>query len=285
MAPAALFEGTLSNVLVLLLLMSTYTMNFAVGLPTILWFNVSAGAISGVLAVIGVVRLLGPTPPTIERLPRASLLRIGIPMLITVVFGQLSNQVPLWIVAWLGVAEDAAIFGVGLQVFLIVSLPLVAVTLAGSPVAAQLNAKEDYKHLRSFTRRASLLAALPAGTVVAIMMLMGHDILDVVFGSSYRASAPIALALCAGRLVQTLTGPSEMLLGMTGGEDSLTTVTVSIACLSALASAAAFHAYGIIGVAGVSGLGFGLQGILLALAARKRLGFWPGWIPERRATS
>jgi O-antigen/teichoic acid export membrane protein len=279
MAASALFEGTLANSLTAACVAVLYAAGIPVNLPGVLAFAVGCNLISGALALRAVARSLGREPAAPAGISRGELLALGLPMVSMAVVGQLAGQLPLWITAGLGSAQDAAVFGLGLQVSVLANLPFIAITLAGSPIAARLNVAGERLQLRRMVRWVAFLAAIPAAAAVTIMWLFGAELMMMVFGASYRVSGAIAAILCAGRLVQSLTGLNEMLLTMTGGERVLSMVLVGNAIMTAPACYAGFHFLGVVGVALASGSLVAAQGVVLALVSRQRLGFWPvlGW--------
>lgn len=271
----ALFEGVLANALSAVIIAGLYLAGVTLDLAIVLCVTVGCGALSAALALGRVLGLAGVRPAVMRASSRA-LLAVSLPMVVTAFVGQLSVQLPLWAVAGLGTGQDAAVFGLGMQLSVLANLPFIAITLAGSPTTVQLNAAREFTALQAFLRRASILAAIPAAAVVIMTLLFGRSLMTVAFGSAYGASALVAVTLCMGRLVQSLTGLNEMLLAMTGGERVLSVVLVAIACLTAPACVVAFHAGGLLGVATASSLLMALQGIMLARASRRRLGFRPG---------
>jgi O-antigen/teichoic acid export membrane protein len=107
-------------------------------------------------------------------------------------------------------------------------------------------------------------------------VLLGEELVARLFGGTYQASALIAAILCTGRLVQSLTGLNEMVLAMTGGERILSVVLIVCSGLTASLCWLGFKIGGPPGVALASSLVMALQGLYLAFASRRRLGFWPG---------
>jgi O-antigen/teichoic acid export membrane protein len=276
MAASALFEGTLANSLTSAIVTVIYLGGVPVHLTAVLAVAVGCNAVSGVLALRNVSRSRGVRPAAFGEIPASSLLAIALPLVATALFGQIMVQLPLWIVAAMGSAQDSAVFGLGLQMSVLASLPFVVITVAGAPIAARLNAAREFTQMRLLLRRVALLAAMPAAAAVAIAWLFGADLMALIFGSPYRASAALAAILCTGRLVQCLTGLNEMLLTMTGGERALSMILVAGACLTGPACVAGFYSGGLVGVAAANGLLMVAQGVALAAVSHRRMGFWPG---------
>ncbi|MFE1600832.1 lipopolysaccharide biosynthesis protein [Methylobacterium sp. ID0610] len=163
---------------------------------------------------------------------------------------------------------------------------VVFVHYAASSVTAQrfaeAEARGDRAGLVALVRhwsRLTLLATLGTG----LLVLAGSPLLLGLFGTGFHSGLPLLAVLVAGHVVAGAFGPAEDLLTMLGAERLCAAITAGLLLLSVGLMLALVPGLGVVGAALAAALVVVLRGLLLALAAWRRLGIaTPAFARSRR---
>ncbi|TRD11661.1 hypothetical protein FGU71_07130 [Erythrobacter insulae] len=174
-----------------------------------------------------------------------------------------ATSLPLWGVGiaqnigdWYGLAVSAQMFGtvdaglyrVSVQIagaLQIVSLAIFAVYSA--KISAAFHA-DDRKLAARLARAALIISSLTAAPLV-IILLFGGEFLLAQIGPEFVAAWPILAVLLIGQLALILTGPSGMILAMSGNERANLWITITSTLTLLLILPIAAHAGGLLGIA------------------------------------
>jgi len=207
-----------------------------------------------------------------EAPPLATVLREGLPfMLMRGNFWLLSNG-SIFALGIVRPAEEVALFGAATYLALLIQAPVTAANAVFAPVAAELFGRERTGLLGRVARGTSAAMLLPALALVVVLLLFGGPILELVFGPAYGAGHTIAVILAVGRCLATIFAPCAMLLAMSDRQADLAWVMSVSSIVSIVGYALAGPVWGGAGIAAVVALSLAVQGLLLGLACRRRLG-------------
>lgn len=187
------------------------------------------------------------------------------------------NRAGVMVLGWTGHIRDAGIFALGLNVALLVSLSLVAVSTMFSPTAATLYARGDRKALQALFSRATLLSAGAAIAMAIPLLVIVRPLLSW-FGEDFGTGAPIARVLMLGYVFVALCGPQLNLLTMTGNEWPAAITMMVGAAIGVIGCAAGIEIYGSLGAAVGLALALVVWNVAMAIYIRKRLKIIPGLI-------
>ncbi|CAN7667782.1 oligosaccharide flippase family protein [Mesorhizobium caraganae] len=187
------------------------------------------------------------------------------------------NRAGVMVLGWTGHIRDAGIFALGLNVALLVSLALVAVSTMFSPTAATLYAQNDRKALQALFSRATLLAAAGAIAMALPLLVIVRPLLSW-FGEDFGTGAPIARVLMLGYVFVALCGPQLNLLTMTGNEWAAAITMIVGAAIGVIGCAVGIEIYGPLGAAVGLALALVVWNVAMAIYIRKRLRIIPGLI-------
>lgn len=274
-ATGSLFDGALASFLTLIIVIGGWSLGRPVGLYMAVAAAFVGSAVSAVLGLVVFLRVLSEAaPPTWGRAPPlGSLLRLSVPMMMIGLVGQLSYQMPLWLIGSLGTPADVARYGVGAQIFICLNFFFAATMLGAMPIIVRLNARNDRPALRRFLHRASLISALPMVAAVLLFALFGSEIMVLIFGPFYSDSARIATFLSLGLLSQAALGLNPLLLTLTGSQDIVSIVQCGILLFC---TAIIWFFYPVFGMEGASIVTAGLflmQNLALVGIVKRRFGF------------
>ena len=115
---------------------------------------------------------------------------------------------------------EAGHFFAATKVAWLISLPLIATNMITAPMISDHYNKKEIRKLQSVCRMAIGLAVPLTLGGLLILFFWGHTILEW-FGHGFRESYPSLMILSAGQLVNALSGPTGMLMTMSGHERKL----------------------------------------------------------------
>ncbi len=166
---------------------------------------------------------------------------------------------------------ELGLYAVGSKGAALVAFGLTVVNNTASPYAARLHAMEDMRRLQALAARSAGAAVLFALPLFIAFMLVGEDILVLLFGSAYSsAQVPLAI-LSVGYMASAATGPSDLLLVMAGQERVVGKVTAFVALANVVLNAALIPSFGANGAALATALSIVAWKSALWWSVRKRL--------------
>jgi len=272
--------GLLSSVLFLLLIAAGVVL-LKPSFATALGLNLLAMAMSLPLAVYGLVRVARsrladaqPAATTTSPVTLKELLHFCLPMLLIQLLTAVSTQADLWIAGANCPHNQLALYGAARRVMLLVSMPLQMVNLTVIASIAQLYSQRRLREIQSLLREAASWAAWPSIAAIAVLIVAGGPVLELLFGSYFGQAATPLRVLAIGQLFMVCAGAAGHALEMTGRQVcSLLVNVVDVLAIVLLGSWAANH-YGILGLATVSTCVVALHSVLAWVLARRLVGVW-----------
>lgn len=211
-------------------------------------------------------------------------LSMAAPLFVTNVTTHGINQLSLWIVALYLGAQDVALYGAAWRLVNMLALPLMLMNMTVNPMIAELIATREHARLQNALRGSATLAAIPTLLVLSSYILLGEEILGMIFGSGYEAAAPILSILSGGMLINAWTGSCTQLLAMAGYQRILMGLTIITGVASTIATIYATQTWGMVGAACAISGGRVVHNLLGWLLAYRLSGLWthatfhPGFI-------
>lgn len=151
----------------------------------------------------------------------------------------------------LGVLADtttAGFYGLASRVAIVVLFAINAAQNVAAPMLAGATASGQPSELRSVVRTLnglSILAAVPC----SILLLVAAEPIMGMFGREFREAAPALRILVLSQLLNVFTGPTGLVLAMTGQDRSLAVLLFAGLALNALLNLLWIPAYGLVGAA------------------------------------
>ena len=180
-------------------------------------------------------------------------------------------QLDIWTVARFADEADLAFYAVARRVSLLVALPLTLVSLAIASSISELHARRDKQRLSKIVRGAANVSTAITLLLISGILFNAEGILALGFGSTYAAGAGALRILCVGQLVYVLSGPSGVMLMMTGHQQIPLRITLATLPLYLLGPWAVVR-YGADGMALVSASYLVFNNLLQWIAVRRSLG-------------
>ncbi|WP_279350792.1 lipopolysaccharide biosynthesis protein [Erythrobacter litoralis] len=248
----------------LILLSVTYTL-FAVLLSTALAGLVAAG--------VGLTTSLVKTSRSVDALdvPMSPLFKRAVPLWGVAVSKNLSDWYSLAVVAALLSLYDAGIFRVAMQVASALPVITIGIFSVFASKFGVAHSKGDFAAIARLARSATVLSCLLVLPVGLFTIIFTDPILTIV-GPEFNQGAPILQILLAGQILYVCTGPSGLVLAMTGNEriNLLFTIVSLVVLLIALPLAA--QNFGLLGLVLVMSTILIVRNIASLVAVRKLTG-------------
>jgi O-antigen/teichoic acid export membrane protein len=184
------------------------------------------------------------------------------------------EQVDIWIGKTLLQPDEFGVYGVAKRCMLLSAMPVQLAMLAVLGAIPRLHAQNRRRELQDLMRGSAGLAAIPSLVALTLLVLFPHFTLQLLFGASYDAAAPLIRILAVGYLMVIFVGNPINLLILTGGHRTSLLVNLIAGALVAIGGPLAATRFGASGLASISALALMLQSTLLWLLARRQSGIW-----------
>lgn len=201
-------------------------------------------------------------------------LREGWPLWLASLIAVLRAQANGWFAAGFDTAEHVALFAIAERFVLLVTAPLTIVNLLLPPVVAELHARGEIRRLERVVQAVGGLASLPCIGILVLLVLIGRQILGLLFGDHYEAAYPLLVILCIGQVVNMATGSWQVVLPMTGLRRQTLHVSMWAVAVQFSCSVIGGYIAGVLGVAVGATAGAIVGNVLGLLAARRHLSIW-----------
>lgn len=151
---------------------------------------------------------------------------IGGPMYITSLFHFLSVNGPILLLGIFSSKDNIAIYGIALRLSTLVRIPLDLANSIISPLIVEKCHKGEFKELEKILRNISSIALIPALCLFLAYLTLGHQIVEILFGSNYVEGLFIIICISFGELYNVMCGPSGNVLNMSYYQMTLMKITV-----------------------------------------------------------
>ena len=269
---AILDQQLLQRLLLLAALLVPLALGLQLALLDVLRVTAVSAFLSALLGIFLISRIVARLGDHGEKIATMQVLREAPTFLLMRVNNWLLNSAAVWVIGFSRSLEETALYGAANVVALLVLAPWQVVSAATSPTIIALHASDKAAALESVMRTAAAVAALPGLLLGIVLLMYGDDVLSILFTSEYAAGYSVLVVLALGRGISTLFGSPVMLLSMTNHQNIVLRVLLVASVLTLAGYIYAADIYGAIGVAYVGAASAILQGMFLAIAARRVLG-------------
>ncbi len=169
-------------------------------------------------------------------------------------------------------SEEVGVYRVVTSVGLFVIFGLQAIVLVMQPHIAKLYAERDIVNLQKIVTISSRVVFVSAILPSVLFVVVGEDVLGLVFGEDYKQGSNALIFLVIAQLVNAGVGAVGMLLDMTGHErDTMHGVAIA-AAINFFLNLLLIPMYGMEGAAIASGVSMISWNLMLRRKVKKRLG-------------
>ena len=257
-------EGPLIPAIVILAILA----GFASDLERVLIATGIAGLFACILGFVGSMRNTSGGGRQIALRP---LVKRAVPLWGVAVSKNLSDWYSLAVVAALLSLYDAGVFRVAMQVASALPIITIGIFSVYSPKFGVAHAREDYAEIAKLARTATVLSTVLVVPAALLGVILARPLLSV-FGAEFVGGAFVLQVLLVGQTLYVCTGPSGLVLAMTGNErvNLLLTVISLVALLVALPVAA--DQFGLMGVVVAMSVVLVVRNVVSLVAVRRLTG-------------
>jgi len=273
--------GLIMRILLLGILVLLWVKYGQVDLQTVLLVSVGSGSASVVLSIWllygKVTSLDSPARGDEDSVGVKEVLGDAIPFLAIALTALVLLSADIWILSALGSPGEVALYGMVSKLVTFVAMPLLIVNLVLPPIVAEMYARGQTGRLERTLRTFSTLAGVPSLLVLAVFMLLGGPILEMVYSKPiyYSDTAVLVLLiLSAAKLTAVWSGSCGLVLQFTGHQTSMLRVSVLTSPLFFVVAILATQRYGPVGVACAVAVTTALQNMTMVLLAKRKTGMW-----------
>jgi len=269
---AVLDQQLLQRSLLLLALLIPLALGVQLVLLDVIRLTAASAFLSALLGIFLISRIVSRLGDHGKTIATMQVLREAPTFLLMRMNNWLLNSAAVWVLGFSRSLEETALYGAANVVALLVLAPWQVVSAATSPTIIALHTSDKINALESVLRTAAAVAAFPGLLLGIVLLIIGGDVLTILFTSEYAAGYSVLAVLALGRGVSTLFGSPVMLLSMTHHQKVVLRVLLLASVLTLTGYVYAADTYGAIGVAYVSAASAIFQGLVLTIVARRLLG-------------
>ncbi len=265
--------GLLTNLLVLLGVAAIFTLNLQISLTGVVLIVTGATLVALTLALTLLFSYL-PQGTESASIPLPALFNESWPLWVNSLMLFVATQADIWILSATTSPQDVAVYGAATRLILFVTMPLLIANAVLPPFIAELNVSGTKADLQRTLQGIATVTGVPALLVIIAFLLIGRQILGLVFGDFYQVAYPVLALLCIGQGANVLAGSCGFTLIMTGYQRDAMIITVLTSVLLISGGVLVTPRYGVIGLSACVAAAIAIQNILLLATARYRVGVW-----------
>jgi O-antigen/teichoic acid export membrane protein len=199
---------------------------------------------------------------------------VGLMLMMTAALHTINAQTDLLMVGGMRGMGDAGAYKAAMQLSLLVMLGTAAANAIAASMISTAHAKDDPNAMRRAARRAALVATAFAVPVAACIGGAGGWLLGV-FGEGFTVAWPALGVLLAGYVLNSMAGPTGLMLTMTGRQRQAAVAVGVSAVVNIAGNALLIPRLGLLGAATATAGSMTLGQAWMVVASRRTTGIWP----------
>ncbi len=196
---------------------------------------------------------------------------VAVPLLLNGGMYLVNSKIDIILLGWYKNAEQVGIYEIGWRGASLVSFGLIALNGMLAPYISQLYHKNKIQKLQKIITISVVLNTLIALGVFCTYYLFGDYILSTVFGEEFTQGYTVLLILGGAHLVNVISGPSGIILNMTGYEKTVLWGLILSAIINIVFNFILIPEYGMEGAAIASLISYFIWNTFLVLMTLKKV--------------
>ena len=219
----------------------------APGVEQVLWMTALTGLMVGAAAFFTCLPYSSRKEGALH-VPMREILKVAVPLWGVAIFLNIADWYGLATAsAMLGIYE-AGLYRVAAQVAGILSIITMGLFSIFSPQFAEAHAAGDMKRVARLAGSATGLSAFFCLPVAVLIFVFAGPVLDL-FGPEFHQATTVLRVVVVGQAIYTMTGPSGLILAMTGHERTNLIQTIGSTAILLISAPLAARYGGILGIA------------------------------------
>lgn len=234
-----------------LLIPSVVLICMALGLASdvdqVLWITALVGIIVGIGAFATAIPYSSSAPGALH-VPMRDILKVAVPLWGVAIFLNIADWYGLATASAVLSVYEAGLYRVALQIASVLGIVTMGLFSIFSPQFAEAHASEDMVKVAQLAGSATRLSVLFCLPVAILIFVFASPILRI-FGPEFEQATTVLRVIVAGQAIYTMTGPSGLILAMTGHERINLIQTIGSTTLLLITAPAAAQYGGLLGIA------------------------------------
>jgi O-antigen/teichoic acid export membrane protein len=158
---------------------------------------------------------------------KKELIKTSLPIMVSNISAVLILSLPIFILDYYLGQQKTGEYAVAYRISILISLSLVIINTISAPTYSKLFWAGNIKELGELIKKSTRISGL-ISIIIAIPLLLFSSEILLLFGKDYKLDERILQVLVVGQLVNTLSGPTGVLLNMAGKQVILRNISIAI---------------------------------------------------------
>lgn len=177
------------------------------------------------------------------------LIAISLPMMATGIAAVFGSQYGVIYLGSVGSLAEVGLYVTGLRFATMTGMGLKALNSVAGPQISGLYFSGRTDEMFLIARFISAISGLVALMACLFFVLFGETMIVLLFGADFEGSYPILMVLMVSQFINSATGPTGLILNMSGHQKKCTLITFLASCSFVIASFLLVPEFGAIGLA------------------------------------
>jgi O-antigen/teichoic acid export membrane protein len=267
-----LAEDTLSALLTLLILLLFMSMQFDISVITV---AISYSISRIVLSVLMFFYWKRETSKwTVKANFDSKIIKQTFPFFIISLVGILQARFDIFVIGYFLDSKEIGLYTVAITLAMIPSFFLQILETASSPKIVELHNSKKNIEMQKLVQKVSLMLFGIGLLAFMFFVAFGKQLLSL-WGGEFSSANIVLIVISFGQLFNMLSGPSAVVLVMTGLENLRKNLAIMTLCLNIIGSIILIKYYGLLGAAMSSTLIAIVLNVALIFYVKLKLNFWP----------
>lgn len=199
------------------------------------------------------------------------LIKTSLPIMISNISAVLIISFPMFFLDYYFGQEETGIYTVAYKISILISLSLVIINTISAPFYSKLFWSGNMKELKETIKKSTRISSVISLFLAIPILIFSKEIL-LFFGNDYIYDVRILQVLVISQLINTLSGPTGLLLNMTGEQKTLRNISAAIFLSSTILYFLFLNSLGVLGVAIIFSISIIIQNIITIIFIYRKWG-------------
>lgn len=196
----------------------------------------------------------------------------AIPMLSIAAIQIINNRADIIMLGIMKTSFEVGIYDVAMRGSELILFVQIAFSISVASTLSKLHAENKIQELASLVKRITLMVALLTLPIAVLLVIFGEKFIGILFGNEYLFGVLALQILAFGHIFNVLTGPSDLVLNMSGNQKYTAVSVLVAAVVNIVLNLFLIPKYGVEGACASTFTSTVVWNTLLVLQCRKRVG-------------
>jgi O-antigen/teichoic acid export membrane protein len=182
--------------------------------------SIAITALAGAWIMDRVFKQKSAPDDTLHPMPMKEVLTISLPMLMSGAMGIIIGQIGIIMLGIFRPEEEVGYYSVATKLATLTTFVLAAINSMAAPKFSQLYHSGRMEELFHIAKKATKLIFWTTTPMLFLLVLMGNPLIEMLFGSKFKAAYWAMVCLIVGQFVNSISGPTGYFMNMTGNQNT-----------------------------------------------------------------